>query len=198
MLAFMWDPWFESMCLIMTYVGCDFSYWVWCVFKFTPFLVKFTPFARPILCRLNFKSMFLYQFNYFYGQVLELCHDWPQTPHLRPSMYSKWDLSLVVLVLFLEPAGLPRFLTMTKGSWTWTSGVSKTWLRWAIKLPARGFPLSSTCYRVAVIVCMNKLCGDADSCGGAATLTLGRIRGFLSNSHCSWMSCKRIEVSVSR
>ncbi len=34
------------------------------VFKFTPFLVKFTPFARPILCRLNFKSMFLYRFNY--------------------------------------------------------------------------------------------------------------------------------------
>jgi hypothetical protein len=28
------------------------------------FLVKFTPFARPILCRLNFKTMFLYQFNY--------------------------------------------------------------------------------------------------------------------------------------
>jgi hypothetical protein len=27
------------------------------VFKFTPFLVKFTPFARPILCKLNFKSI---------------------------------------------------------------------------------------------------------------------------------------------
>ncbi len=52
------------------------------VFKFTPFLVKFTPFACPILCRLNFKSMFLYQFNYFCGQVLELCPNWPQTPHL--------------------------------------------------------------------------------------------------------------------
>jgi hypothetical protein len=35
-------------------------------FKFTPFLVKFTPFA----------SMFFYQFNYFCGQVLELCPDW--------------------------------------------------------------------------------------------------------------------------
>jgi hypothetical protein len=36
-------------------------------------LVKFTPFARPILCKLNFKSMFLYQFNYFCEQVLQLC-----------------------------------------------------------------------------------------------------------------------------
>jgi hypothetical protein len=49
--------------------------------------------------------MFLYQFNYFCGQVLELCPDWPQTSHLCPSAYSKWDLSLVVLVLFLEPKG---------------------------------------------------------------------------------------------
>jgi len=161
-------------------------------------LVKFTPFVCPILCRLNFKSMFLHQFNYFCGQVLELCLDWPQTPHLRPSTYSKWDWSLVVLVLFLELAGLSRFLTMTKGSRTWTSGVSKTWLRRAIKLPVQGFPLSSTCYRVAVIVYMNKLRGDASSCGGIATLTLGRIKRFLSNSHYSWMSCRRIEVSVSR
>ncbi len=53
------------------------------VFKFTPFLVKFTPFVRPILCRLNFKSMFFYQFNYLCGQVFELCPDWPQTPHLH-------------------------------------------------------------------------------------------------------------------
>jgi hypothetical protein len=45
---------------------------------------------------------------------------------------------------------------------------------------------------------MNKLRGDASSCGGAATLTLGRIRGFLSNNHCSWMSYRRIEVSVSK
>jgi len=79
-------------------------------------LVKFTPFVHPILCRLNFKSMFLYQFNYFCGQVLKLWPDWPQTPHLRPSTYSKWDLSLVVLVLFLELASLPRFLTMTMGA----------------------------------------------------------------------------------
>ncbi len=68
------------------------------VFKFTPFLVKFTSFVHPILCILNFKSMFLYQFNYFCGQVLELCLDWSETPHLRPSTYSKWDLYLVVLV----------------------------------------------------------------------------------------------------
>ncbi len=169
-----------------------------CVFKFTPFLVKFTPFARLTLCRLKFKSMFFYQFNYFCGQVFELCPDWPQTPHLRPSTYSKWDLSLVVLVLFLEPAGLSRFLTTTKGSWTWTLGVSWTWLRQAIKLPARGFPLSNTSCRVVVIVYMNQLRGDASSYGGAATLTFGRIRGFLSNSHCSWMSCRRIKVSVSR
>jgi hypothetical protein len=161
-------------------------------------LVKFTPFARLILCRLNFKSMLLYQFNYLCRQVLELCLDWPQTPHFHPSTYSKWDLSLVVLVLFLEHVGLSRFLTTTKGSRTWTSGVSKTWLRWAIKLPTRGFPLSSTCCRVAVIVCMNKFRGDAGSCGGATTLTLGKIRGFLSNSHCSWMSCRRIRVSISR
>jgi len=137
-----------------------------------------------ILCRLNFKSMFLYQFNYLCKQVLELCPNWPQTPHLRPSTYSKWDLSLVVFVLFLEHAGLLCFLTMTKGSWTWTSCVSKTWLKRAIKLHARGFPLSSTCCRVAVIVCMNKFRGDVGSCGDTVTLTLGRIRGFLSNSHC--------------
>jgi hypothetical protein len=31
--------------------------------------------------------MFLYQFNYFCRQVLELCPDWPQTPHLRPSTF---------------------------------------------------------------------------------------------------------------
>jgi hypothetical protein len=142
--------------------------------------------------------MFLYQFNYFCRQVLELCRDWPQTPHLRPSTYSNWDLSLVVLVLFFEPAGLLRFLTTTKGSWTWTSGVSRTWLRRAIKLHARGFPLSSTCCRVAVIIYMNKLHGDVGSCGDATTLTLGRIRGFLSNRHYSWMSCRRIEVSISR
>jgi hypothetical protein len=154
--------------------------------------------VRSILCRLNFKSMFFYRFNYLCGQVLELCPDWPQTPHLRPSTYSKWDLSVVVLVLFLDLAGLSRFLTTTKGFWTWTSGVSRTWLRRAIKLHAWGFPLSNICYRVAVIVCMNKLCGDAGLCGGAATLTLGRIRGFLSNSHCSWMSYRRIEVLVSR
>jgi hypothetical protein len=71
-------------------------------------------------------------------------------------------------------------------------------LRRAIKLPTWGFPLSSTCCRVVVIVCMNKLHGDAGLYGGAATLTLGRIRGFLSNIHCSWMSCKRIGVLVSR
>jgi hypothetical protein len=171
---------------------------IYAVFKFTPFLVKFTPFACPILCKLNFKSMFLYQFNYLCGQVLELCPYWPQTPHLCPSTYSKWDLSLVVFVLFLETVGLPRFLTTTKGSWTWTSGVSKTWLRRVIKLLAQGFPLLSTYCRVAVIVCMNKLCGDAGLCGGAATLTLRRIRGFLSNSQCSWMSCRRIKISVSK
>ncbi len=56
-------------------------------FKFTPFLVKFTPITRSILCRLNFKSMFLYQFNYFCRQVLELCPGWPQTPHLPPSTF---------------------------------------------------------------------------------------------------------------
>jgi hypothetical protein len=33
-------------------------------------LVKFTPFAPPILCRLNFKSMFLYQFNYLSSWVV--------------------------------------------------------------------------------------------------------------------------------
>jgi len=161
-------------------------------------LVKFTPFARPILCRLNFKSMFLYQFNYLCRQVLELCPNWPQTPHLCPSMYSKWDLYLVVLVLFLELAGLSRFLTTTKGFWTWTSGIFRTWLRWAIKLSTRGFPLSNTCCRVVVIVCMNNFRGDVSSCGGTATLTLGRIRGFLSNSHYSWMSYKRIRILVSR
>jgi hypothetical protein len=71
-------------------------------------------------------------------------------------------------------------------------------LRPTIKLPARGFPLSSTCCRVTVIVCMNKLRGDTDSCGSTTTLTFGRIRGFLSNSQCSWMSYRRIKVLVSR
>ncbi len=75
-------------------------------------------------CKQNKFECVFYQLNYFCGQVLELCLDWPQTPHLHPSIYSKWDLSLVVFVLFLDPTGLPRFLTTTKGSWT--SGVSKT------------------------------------------------------------------------
>jgi hypothetical protein len=49
-------------------------------------MFKFTPLVCPILCRLNFKSMFLYQFNYFCGQVLKFCalidH---RPPHLHPS-----------------------------------------------------------------------------------------------------------------
>jgi hypothetical protein len=55
----------------------------WKFFNSHLFWVKFTPFMPPILCRLNFKSMFLYQFNYFCGQVLKLCPDWPQTPHFN-------------------------------------------------------------------------------------------------------------------
>jgi hypothetical protein len=80
--------------------------------------------------------------------------------------------------LVLRACRSAAFLDHDLGSWTWTSGVSSTWLRRVIKLPAWGFPLSSTCCRVAVIVCMNKLRGDAGSCGNITTLTLGRIRGF--------------------
>ena len=97
--------------------------------------------------------MSLHHLNYFLGQVLELCPESLQTPHLKPSTYSKCDLSMVVLVFFFEFAGLPRFLTTTNGSMTCKSGVSNTSFIRAIKLPARGFPLS----RISAIFCIKQL-----------------------------------------
>jgi len=96
------------------------------------------------LGKFYFHPFFSY-FHPFSRQVRLSCPVAPQMPHLRPWTYSNADLSLVMLVLFLAPAGLPRFLKTTCGSRILSKGVSSTWSILDKILPQLGYP-RQTCF----------------------------------------------------